>query len=90
MYQLVAFKNRVSSNHLPAGKPERDINTEPYTTFLPSADEQLQLVEELIVLVGHKWAEHIPELSWYKDFLPDHIQHDNIEETRKKTEKVIY
>ena len=73
--------------HLPAGKPERDINTKPYTTFLSSADEQLKLVEELIVLVGHKWAECIPELSWYKDFLPDHIQHDNIEETRKKTER---
>ncbi|CAB4034421.1 Hypothetical predicted protein, partial [Paramuricea clavata] len=82
--------NLVSNNHLPAGKPECDINTESYTTFLPSAEEQLKLVNELVILVGHKWAEHVPELSWYKDFLPDHIQHNKMEEMKRKTENVIY
>ena len=53
MHQLVAFKNRVSRTHFPAENCNRKINSEPFTSFLPNAEEQLKLVEELVVLVGH-------------------------------------
>ena len=88
MFQTVAFKNRISPNHLPDDQPKRDINQEPFTTFLPSAEEQLQLVEELVVLVGNKWTEYVPALAWYADYIPKHIQHENMKETKRKTEKV--
>lgn len=88
MFQIVAFKNRISPNHLPNDYPKRNINQEPFTTFLPNAEEQLQLVEELVVLVGNKWAEYVSALAWYADHIPKHIQHENMEETKKKTEKV--
>ncbi len=88
MFQLVAFKNRVAGNHLPDTQPKRDISKEPFTTFLPNANEQHKLVEEFIVLIGHKWAKYIPELSWYKDHLPQHIVHEKMDETKKVTEKV--
>lgn len=39
---------------------------EPFTTFLPSVDEQAQLVEELVILVGQKWALIIPALAWFQ------------------------
>lgn len=88
MYQLVAFKNRVSGTHLPAENCNRNINSEPFTSFLPNAEEQLKLVEELVVLVGHKWAEYLPQLLWYKEFLPKYIHHEKMEETKNKTQKV--
>ena len=88
MFQTVAFKNRISPNHLPDDQPKRYINQEPFTTFLPSAEEQLQLVEELVVLVGNKWTEYFPALGWYADYIPKHIRHENMKETKRKTEKV--
>ena len=65
MFQLVAFQNRVSPNHLPNEAPKSDVMKEPFTTFLPSVDEQAQLVEELVILVGQKWALNIPALAWF-------------------------
>ena len=66
MFQLVAFQNRVSANHLPNDAPKSDVMKEPFTTFLPSVDEQAQLVEELVILVGQKWALIIPALAWFQ------------------------
>lgn len=88
MFQLVSFKNRISSNHLPNSSPKADVNQVPFSTFLPSAKDQCTLTEELVVLVGHVWAKYIPSLAWFVDFLPKHIVHAQMESTRKKTEKV--
>ena len=89
MFQWVAFENRVSPNHLPNEAPKKDVMKEPFTTFLPNADEQAQLVNELVVLVGHKWASYIPALQWFKGYLPARIQHEHMEEMKMKTKKVI-
>ena len=63
---------------------------EPFTTFLPSVDEQAQLVEELVILVGQKWASYIPALAWFKDHLPPRIHHEQIEQMKTKTKKVSF
>lgn len=88
MFNIVAFKNRVNPNHLPDVEPKNDINKEPFTTFLPSAEEQGELINEFVVLIGHKWATAIPALFWFKEHLPETIVHDHMEETKQKTEKV--
>ena len=66
MFQLVTFQNRVSANHLPNDAPKSDVMKEPFTTFLPSVDDQAQLVEELVILVGQKWALIIPAPAWFQ------------------------
>ena len=45
-------------------------------------------VRDLVVLVGHKWAQYIPSLSWMKDYLPSCIRHNHMDQTRQKTETV--
>ena len=90
MFQLVAFQNRVSPNHLPNDAPKSDVMKEPFTTFLPSVDEQAQLVEELVILVGQKWASYIPALAWFKDHLPARIHHEHMEQMKTKTKKVSF
>ena len=89
LFQYVAFKNRVSGNHLSNEIPNVACKDIPLTSFLPSVSEQQLLVNELTVLVGHKWATYIPSLKWFDDFLPKHIQHNHMNETKTKTEKVI-
>mgnify|MGYP002803516413 FL=1 len=89
LFQYVAFKNRVSNNHLSNEIPNVACKDIPLTSFLPSVSEQQLLVNELTVLVGHKWATYIPSLKWFHDFLPKHIQHNHMNETKTKTEKVI-
>lgn len=63
MFLIVFFKNRISSNHLPANVHNSDINKVPFTTFLPSPGEQLKLKDELIVLVVHKCYEYIKNVQ---------------------------
>ncbi|KAK3754519.1 hypothetical protein QZH41_019112, partial [Actinostola sp. cb2023] len=88
MFQIVAFKNRISSNHLPSNVHNGDVNTIPFTTFLPSPEDQSKLKDELVIIVGHKWAQYIPALSWLKEYLPPNITHEYIDKTHQKTEKV--
>jgi hypothetical protein len=89
LFQYVAFKNRVSANHLSNEIPTVACKDIPLTSFLPSVGEQQLLVDELTVLVGHKWASYLPSLKWFDVFLPNHIQHDHMNQTKTKTEKVV-
>ena len=79
MFQVVAFKNRVPSNHLSNETQQKDVEKEPVKTFLPSPGEQLKLVGEFVVLIGHKWAKYIPTPRWFKDHLPPRIVHENMQ-----------
>ena len=88
LFQLVAFKNRIPSNHLPSNVPSADVNTIPFSSFIPSLEDQNILKEEMVLLIGLKWAHYIPALSWLKDYLPPCITHANMDRTRMKTEKV--
>lgn len=88
MFQIVAFKNRVSSNHLPTDTQKKDVNQIHLTTFLPSPDEQALFKSDLVILVGHQWAQYIPSLSWMKDNFPSSISHDYLDQASHKTEKV--
>jgi hypothetical protein len=90
MFQFVGYKNRISSNHLPNDKPTMKVQDISLTTFLPNAAEQRMLVDELVILVGNKWAEYIPALWWFKEHIPDRIVHEYMQVTKLKTEKVRY
>ena len=73
MYQLVAYKNRIPSNHLSNEHAMNDVKQVPLSTFLPSSEEQSTLVEEFIILIGHVWGQYIPSLSWFLEHLPQQI-----------------
>jgi hypothetical protein len=86
----VAYENRISANHLSDEKPIADICKLPLTTFLPSVQEQEILAEELATLVGHKWAEHIPALERFEDYLPDNIYHKHMDMMMLKRKQTRY
>ena len=88
MYQIVAFKNRVPSNHFSNKQAKNNVENIPLSLFLPSATEQIILIDELVILIGHIWSQYIPSLQWFSESLPPVIVHGQMENTKKKTEKV--
>jgi hypothetical protein len=60
----------------------------PLLDFLPGAEDNMQLSEHLVVLVGNIWANEIPGLAWLKEHLPSSISHPYQKEMKKKTQKV--
>jgi hypothetical protein len=88
MFQYVAYENRVSPNHMPGDITVADINKVPFTSFLPSGDEQLSLIDQFTVLVCQKWAKYIPNMGWFKDCMPSYIPHKHMDDMKKKTSKV--
>ena len=88
MYQIVAFKNRVPSNHFSNKQAKNNVESIPLSLFLPSATEQTILIDELVILIGHIWSQYIPSLQWFSESLPPVIVHGQMENTKKKTEKV--
>lgn len=89
MYQMVSYKNRIPSNHLSNKQPKNDVKLVSLSTFLPSATEQSVLVEEFSILIGHVWGQYIPSLAWFLEHIPKRIVHAEMENTKKKTEKVL-
>lgn len=89
MYQIVSFKNRIPSNHLSNKQPKNDVKLVPLSTFLPSATEQSVLVEEFSILIGRVWGQYIPSLALFLEHIPKRIVHAEMENTKKKTEKVL-
>ena len=47
MFQLAAYKNRVSANHLDPSQPIANIKTAPFSTILPSLDDLYKLLSKL-------------------------------------------
>jgi len=88
MFQYACYENRISPSHLPYDKPTGTIDSIPFTTFLPTAQEQETLVEQLTLLVCQQWTKYVPALSWFKEHVPEQIQHKHMAGAKKKTNKV--
>ena len=88
MFQICAYKNRISGNHLNNTKPKDDIETVPFRTFLPDDQEKDALVEEFSHIVATQWADLIPNFRPYMTVLPKHIKHPYMNQTKQKTERV--
>lgn len=88
MYQMCAYKHRVNGNHLDNLKPKDDIETVPFSLFVPSEDEKSTLLDEFAHIVALQWTELIPLFRPYKTVLPSHIEHCYLKETSQKTERV--
>ena len=89
-YHLIAVKNRIVdynlSNQMP---PASDIKKVPLITLLPSSEDNELLRNEWATLIGHCIGRNIPSLEWMSSFVPRHIPHQYMDETKKKSHVVI-
>ena len=88
MFQVCSYKNRVSGNHLDDTKPKDNIETVQFKRLVPGPHEQSKLIQEFAFLVATQLTELIPCFVQFKPTLPKHIEHENLRDTTKKSERV--
>ena len=89
MYQICAYENRVSGNHLDNTRPKAQAEEVPFVELVPCDAEKEKLTSDFAFLVASKWAQHIPCFQKYKAVLPSHIQHQYLDEMKQKSRRVI-
>lgn len=90
MFQICAYKNRISDNTLDNTKPKDNIQTVEFHNFVPSPTEKQKLAEELSFHVAVQWTENLSCFGPYRAVLPKYIDHQFIKETKRKSERVSY
>lgn len=88
MYQICAYVNRVSGNHLQNITPKANFETEPFTTVMPSLSDRERLAEEFAFLVAKVWTKYMPHFKVYEPVLLGYIEHAYLKEMRQKTKRV--
>ena len=88
MFQICAYKNRVSGNHLDDSKPKDNIETVQFKELVPGHLEQTQLIQEFAFIVATQITELLPCFAQFKVVLPKHIEHKNMKDTTKKSQRV--
>ena len=88
LYNIMAYKNRVSGNEHSDEGPTADVKELPLTEYLPNDQDNKHYIEEFTHLIAWVWVKHVPALSWWEEHMPTHIPHDHEEEMKKKTERV--
>jgi hypothetical protein len=76
---------RVPCDHLSTTSPQKDILSLPNSTFLISLAEATKLREDFKVLVARVLVTNIPQLTFLKSIVPEHIPHKYQQEMAKKS-----
>ena len=85
----LAIRDRV------AGKADANYGYHPEKSycpslFLPSVEDNHHLRSEFKIIVGRVIKNHVKEMNWLENFIPDHIPHENSKLTKQKSEIVSY
>ncbi|XP_063404255.1 uncharacterized protein LOC134687728 [Mytilus trossulus] len=88
MYQICAYENRISGNHLDNTVAKGDANTVPFTTFIPSQLELDSIASDFTFLVAKIWSQHIPHFNIFAPVLPEYIEHQYMKEMKQKTARI--
>ncbi len=87
-FNHLVIKNRVNAHHLPDDKPTCDPASFQPNMILPNAETNASLRSSWIVLIGRIIAKYLPELSWFKDHIPENIPHKHMTEAATRSEVV--
>lgn len=88
MFQICAYKNRVSGNDLDDTKPKKIANSVNFSDVLPGAVDKTELISNFAFLVARIWAENLSAFTAFQAVLPECIEHQHMKETKQKTERV--
>lgn len=84
MYNLCAYSNRVSGNHLNNTSAMGDISSKLFSEFIPGEELHTKLINEFAFLVAHEWCTRIVWLRLFKSTLPKYIDHPYMKEMKQK------
>lgn len=69
-------------------KPKQSLEDTPNITFVPSLEEQFDILNDLVIIVARVLVEHFKAFEPFKKVVPKHIKHKYWEEMKRKSEKV--
>ena len=82
-------ENRVSGNHLPDDKPEKNVMDVENKDLIPSIADHKELYNNYLVHIQRILTKRIPSLEGLSSNVPKHIKHKHSEEMSKKSKKVF-
>ena len=85
MFQLSAYRNRVSANHLDPNKPIGDLKTASFSTVMPSREDHDEMLQRLSYHVADTWRRHLK--AFEKCEVP-HTSHQHMAQTMCKTQRI--
>lgn len=89
-YNVMAVKNRVPGNGLNDENPKGTLDSVPWSAYLPTAQDNEDLKTEWNYLVARTISNYIPHFQWFKELIPNHLDHQFIHLAKKKTEVVNF
>jgi hypothetical protein len=89
MVQGYAFRDRVDTLVLSDDHPNLDLNSIPIQSYLPSQTDLDVVRNEMAILVKRILTSYLPSCKELVTHVPTHIHHEFLEESGKKTERVI-
>lgn len=89
LFMNLAIRDRV------AGKADANYGYHPEKSccpsmFLPSIEDNHHLRSEFKIIVGRVIKNHVKEMDWLENVIPDHIPHENSKLMKQKSEIVSY
>ena len=84
MVQMMAYQNRVTAFHLSNAPPTRSVDSVDSLEFLPTAQENLILRRDWMILAARMISQHIPALKQMMNVFPPEITHEHMAEMSKK------
>lgn len=87
MFQICAYENRVSGNHLDNSRPMTNIDTYNFQNLIPGDHEKKCLLSEFTFLVSQQWSKYIPHFLPYINVLPKYISHEYLKEMKTRTNR---
>ncbi|XP_061182759.1 uncharacterized protein LOC133191089 [Saccostrea echinata] len=88
MFQICAYENRVSGNHLDNSRPKTNIDTYNFKHLIPSEHEKKCLLSETTFLVAQQWSKFISHFLPYINVLPKYISHEYLKEMKSRTNRI--
>ncbi|XP_062571098.1 uncharacterized protein LOC134233123 [Saccostrea cucullata] len=87
MFQICAYENRVSGNHLDNSGPKTNIDTYNFKNLIPGEHEKKCFLSEAAFLVAQQWSKYIPHFLPYINVLPKYISHEYLKEMKTRTNR---
>ncbi len=89
-FHSYAVHDRIDMSGYSNEIPDIDVESLPFTTFLPSLNDCKKLRDNYIILASRVLVRHLAFLAPLKGCVPQHIEHAHLKELTNKSDIVSY
>ncbi|CAC5406574.1 unnamed protein product [Mytilus coruscus] len=83
--QMMAIKDRVNCEAFPDGKPIGDLRDVPNSEFLPTAEENVSMRQDIIKITAEILCSHLDCFKDFQGIIDSKFQHKYSDEMKKKS-----